>query len=147
MVGAVLALVLSALFGAVFAGQASAETASSVVLGRAGCSSVEDREDRRQCRRGEGREIVLPPLNAGDLIGPGESARFRGSCEPGETGAAILVRAFVPGGGYLDAKRSIRIVRSSYNPKTLAVTATIRNTTRKPVNVSVNGACVGDPTT
>ncbi len=147
VVGALLALVLGVLLGAVFPGQAFAETTPGFVLSRSGCSGVEDREDRRQCRRGEGREVIFVPVElGGEDLGPRERGKFWSDCEPGETGVSVRVRAYGPNGEKLDARRHVR-VRSSYNEGTRRVIVIIRNKTREPVSVSVNGNCVGDPTT
>ncbi len=147
VVGAVLALLLSVLLGALFPGHAFAETTPGFILSRSGCSGVEDREDRRQCRRGEGREIIFVPVElGGEDLRPRGSGKFWSDCEPGETGVSVRVRAFGPNGEKLDARRHVQ-VRSSYNEETRRVIVTVRNKTRELVSVSVGGNCVGDPTT
>jgi hypothetical protein len=150
VIGAVLAVVLSVLLGAFFSGQASAEPQSRVLLGRGGCADVGDRAEKRQCRRGEGLTIVLPPLELeSDVLSPGESGVFRGSCEFGATGASVRVRAYDPDGSgeQLNAKKHLRLVWSSFDGDGVEVRAKVRNTSRETVAVGVNGSCVGTPTT
>ena len=83
-----------------------------------------------------------------EVLGPGDTATFFGHCEPGETGASVRAWASrAETSDQLDAKKTIRVVWSTFNPDTLGIRAKVRNKSRQTVSVAVLGNCVGVPTT
>ena len=99
----------------------------------------------------QAREGLCPaPLELeSDVLSPGESGVFRGSCEFGATGASVRVSAGDPDGSgeELNAKKHLRLAWSSFDPDGVQVRAKVRNKSRETVTVAVNGRCVGTPTT
>jgi hypothetical protein len=92
--------------------------------------------------RGSGVAAPRPPD-----CRPGGTTWVNTNGEPGETGASDRAWASrAETSDQLDAKKTIRVVWSTFNPDTLGVRAKVRNKSRQTVWVAVLGNCVGVPT-